>query len=329
MRWPSPWSDGFPGWHMECSAMSTRYLGETFDIHGGGMDLMFPHHECEIAQSTAACGHDSARYWMHNNMITINGQKMGKSLGNFITLEELTTGRHKLLEQAYSPMTIRFFILQAHYRGTLDFSNEALQAAEKGYERLMKAVATLPKLKPSAVSTVDVSDVERRCVAAMDDDLNTPVVISVLFDCVRTINQIYDGHRTISEADLKELARVVRLFVFEHSGAEGRFGGAITRRCSASVVDMVLDIRQQAKAAKDWATSDRIRDGLASSASGSRIARTGTTGKPNSFGTDRIKPLSSETSNGLFIWGDCRFGVGRISGLDGRGVGMSLYSRLS
>ena len=263
MRWPSPWSDGFPGWHMECSAMSTRYLGETFDIHGGGMDLMFPHHECEIAQSTAACGHDSARYWIHNNMITINGQKMGKSLGNFITLEELTTGRHKLLEQAYSPMTIRFFILQAHYRGTLDFSNEALQAAEKGYERLMKAVATLPKLKPSAVSTVDVSDVERRCVAAMDDDLNTPVVISVLFDCVRTINQIYDGHRTISEADLKELARVVRLFVFDILGLRDDLAGDNSQML-ASVVDMVLDIRQQAKAAKDWATSDRIRDGLAS-----------------------------------------------------------------
>ena len=263
MRWPSPWGDGFPGWHAECTAMGRKYLGEHFDIHGGGMDLIFPHHECEIAQSVASQGDDMVHYWMHNNMITINGQKMGKSLGNFITLEELTTGRHKLLEQAYSPMTIRFFILQAHYRGTLDFSNEALQAAEKGYERLMKAVATLPKLKPSAVSTVDVSDVERRCVAAMDDDLNTPVVISVLFDCVRTINQIYDGHRTISEADLKELARVVRLFVFDILGLRDDLAGDNSQML-ASVVDMVLDIRQQAKAAKDWATSDRIRDGLAS-----------------------------------------------------------------
>ena len=163
MRWPSPWSDGFPGWHMECSAMSTRYLGETFDIHGGGMDLMFPHHECEIAQSVAACGHDAARYWMHNNMITINGQKMGKSLGNFITFEQLTTGNHPLLAQAYSPMTIRFFILQAQYRSTLDFSNEALQAAEKGYERLMKAMKTLSKLKASEKSSVDISDIEPRC----------------------------------------------------------------------------------------------------------------------------------------------------------------------
>ena len=262
MRWPSPWSDGFPGWHMECSAMSTRYLGEQFDIHGGGMDLMFPHHECEIAQSTAACGHDSARYWMHNNMITINGQKMGKSLGNFITLEQLTTGAHPLLEQAYSPMTIRFFILQAQYRSTLDFSNEALQAAEKGYERLMKAVSTLKKIKPSEASSVDISDVEARCTAAMDDDLNSPMVISELFDCVRTINQIYDGKQTISAADLAELRRVVDLFVFDILGLRDDLAGDNSQMLS-SVVDMILNIRREAKNAKDWATSDKIRDGLA------------------------------------------------------------------
>ena len=262
MRWPSPWSDGFPGWHMECSAMSTRYLGEQFDIHGGGMDLMFPHHECEIAQSTAACGHDSARYWMHNNMITINGQKMGKSLGNFITLEQLTTGAHPLLEQAYSPMTIRFFILQAQYRSTLDFSNEALQAAEKGYERLMKAVSTLKKIKPSEASSVDISDVEARCTAAMDDDLNSPMVISELFDCVRTINQIYDGKQTISVADLAELRRVVDLFVFDILGLRDDLAGDNSQMLS-SVVDMILNIRMEAKNAKDWATSDKIRDGLA------------------------------------------------------------------
>ena len=262
MRWPSPWSDGFPGWHMECSAMSTRYLGEQFDIHGGGMDLMFPHHECEIAQSTAACGHDSARYWMHNNMITINGQKMGKSLGNFITLEQWTTGAHPLLEQAYSPMTIRFFILQAQYRSTLDFSNEALQAAEKGYERLMKAVSTLKKIKPSEASSVDISDVEARCTAAMDDDLNSPMVISELFDCVRTINQIYDGKQTISAADLAELRRVVDLFVFDILGLRDDLAGDNSQMLS-SVVDMILNIRMEAKNAKDWATSDKIRDGLA------------------------------------------------------------------
>ena len=262
MRWPSPWSDGFPGWHMECSAMSTRYLGEQFDIHGGGMDLMFPHHECEIAQSTAACGHDSARYWMHNNMITINGQKMGKSLGNFITLEQLTTGAHPLLEQAYSPMTIRFFILQAQYRSTLDFSNEALQAAEKGYERLMKAVSTLKKIKPSEASSVDISGVEARCTAAMDDDLNSPMVISELFDCVRTINQIYDGKQTISAVDLAELRRVVDLFVFDILGLRDDLAGDNSQMLS-SVVDMILNIRMEAKNAKDWATSDKIRDGLA------------------------------------------------------------------
>jgi len=263
MRWPSPWSDGFPGWHLECSAMSMRYLGERFDIHGGGMDLMFPHHECEIAQSTAACGHDAARYWIHNNMITINGQKMGKSLGNFITLEQLLTGNHPLLAQAYSAMTIRFFVLQAHYRSTLDFSNEALQAAEKGYERLMKAVATLDKLKPSATSTVDISGIEGRCRAAMDDDLNSPVVIAELFDCVRIINQVYDGHQTLTEDDIAELSRVVRFYVFDVLGLRDDLAGDNSQMLG-EVIDMVLDIRTQAKAAKDWTTSDRIRDGLGS-----------------------------------------------------------------
>ena len=261
MRWPSPWSDGFPGWHMECSAMSTRYLGETFDIHGGGMDLMFPHHECEIAQSVAACGHDAARYWMHNNMITINGQKMGKSLGNFITFEQLTTGNHPLLAQAYSPMTIRFFILQAQYRSTLDFSNEALQAAEKGYERLMKAMKTLSKLKASEKSSVDISDIEPRCKAAMDDDLNSPIVISVLFDAVRLINQIYDGQQTISATDLEELRRVMHLYVFDILGLRDDLAGD-NNRLLGQLIDTVLDIRMQAKQAKDWATSDRIRDSL-------------------------------------------------------------------
>ena len=261
MRWPSPWSDGFPGWHMECSAMSTKYLGETFDIHGGGMDLMFPHHECEIAQSVAACGHDAARYWMHNNMITINGQKMGKSLGNFITFEQLTTGNHPLLAQAYAPMTIRFFILQAQYRSTLDFSNEALQAAEKGYERLMKAMKTLSKLKASETSSVDISDIEPRCKAAMGDDLNSPIVISVLFDAVRLINQIYDGQQTISAADLEELRRVMHLYVFDILGLRDDLAGD-NNRLLGQLIDTVLDIRMQAKQAKDWTTSDRIRDSL-------------------------------------------------------------------
>ena len=266
MRWKSPWSDGFPGWHMECSAMSCKYLGEQFDIHGGGMDLMFPHHECEIAQATAALGKDSARYWVHNNMITIDGQKMGKSYGNFITMEQLFNGEHPKLEQAYSPMTIRFFILQAHYRSTLDFSNAALQAAEKGFDRLMKGVETLGKLKLSAATSeaVKPAELEARCREAMDDDLNSPMVISALFDYVRIINQIAEGQQTISEADLAELKRIFDLYVFEILGLrnekqEGAAGGS---DMLAKVVDMILAVRQDAKANKDWATSDKIRNEL-------------------------------------------------------------------
>ncbi len=266
MRWKSPWSDGFPGWHMECSAMSCKYLGEQFDIHGGGMDLMFPHHECEIAQATAALGRDSARYWLHNNMITIDGKKMGKSYGNFITLEELFNGTHPKLEQPYSPMTIRFFVLQAHYRSTLDFSNAALQAAEKGFDRLMKGVETLGKIKPSAATSegIVVADLEQRCQEAMNDDLNSPMVISALFDYVRIINQVAEAKATISEADLEELKRVFNLYVFDVLGlrnekAEGASAGGDMLK---KVVDMILSVRQDAKANKDWATSDKIRNEL-------------------------------------------------------------------
>ena len=263
MRWPSPWSDGFPGWHMECSAMSTKYLGERFDIHGGGMDLMFPHHECEIAQSTAACGHDSARYWVHNNMMTINGQKMGKSLGNFITLEQMFSGTHPLLEQAYSPMTVRFFILQAHYRSTLDFSNEALQASEKGLDRLMKAVRTIDKIKPSESSSVDVSDLQSRYTEAMNDDLNSPIVISVLFDWVRLINQLYEGTQTITAEDLETLRSTVRLIVFDVLGLRDEKGAEQGGTDMVTpLVNMLLEMRMEAKAAKNWALSDSIRDRL-------------------------------------------------------------------
>lgn len=263
MRWPSPWSDGFPGWHMECSAMSTKYLGERFDIHGGGMDLMFPHHECEIAQSTAALKHDSARYWVHNNMLTINGQKMGKALGNFITLEELFTGKHKLLAQAYSPMTIRFFVLQAHYRSTLDFSNEALQAAEKGLDRLMKGIEALGKVKPADHSTVDVADLAARCEAAMADDLNSPMVISALFDWVRHFNSLAEGQQTITAEDLATLRATVNRWAFDILGlrdekqAHTAGGDMLT-----PLVNMLLDMRMEAKAAKNWALSDHIRDEL-------------------------------------------------------------------
>lgn len=263
MRWPSPWSEGFPGWHMECSAMGCKYLGEQFDIHGGGMDLMFPHHECEIAQATAVLGKDSARYWVHNNMITIEGRKMGKSYGNFITLEEMFSGTHSLLKQAYSPMTVRFFVLQAHYRSTMDFSNDALLAAEKGYDRLMKGVETLGKLKASATSSVDVKELEKRCQEAMNDDLNSPMVISALFDWVRLINQIAEGQQTISAEDLEELRRVVNLYVFDVLGLRNeKQEGAGGNNMVPQLVDMLLSIRQEAKANKDWATSDKIRNSL-------------------------------------------------------------------
>ncbi|MEN9443188.1 MAG: cysteine--tRNA ligase, partial [Bacteroidota bacterium] len=212
MRWPSKWSDGFPGWHLECSVMSRKYLGAEFDIHGGGMDLQFPHHECEIAQNTASKGHSAVRYWMHNNMITINGQKMGKSLGNFITLEQMFSGDHPLLAQAYNPSTIRFFILQAHYRSTLDFSNEALQAAEKGFKRLMAAWTTLKKIVPAAQSSdeVKVAEISQRCFDAIADDLNTPILISELFDAVRVVNSLADGKMQIAASDLETLRKLFR-----------------------------------------------------------------------------------------------------------------------
>ena len=261
MHWPSPWSEGFPGWHMECSAMGTKYLGEEFDIHGGGMDLMFPHHECEIAQSVAALGHETVHYWMHNNMITINGQKMGKSLGNFITLDEFFSGSHPLLTQAYAPMTIRFFILQAHYRSTVDFSNEALQASEKGLARLMEAYERLQKIVPAAQSTIDVKGLRDRCEEAMCDDLNTPIVISHLFDACKAINTIADGKATIAAADLEELKATFKLFVEDILGLQTA-DNSTDNTAYKKAVDLLLEIRRQAKQNKDWATSDKIRNEL-------------------------------------------------------------------
>jgi len=262
MRWKSPWSEGFPGWHLECSAMSTKYLGEEFDIHGGGMDLLFPHHECEISQSTAALGKESVRYWMHNNMITINGQKMGKSLGNFITLEEFFSGNHPLLSQAYQPMTVRFFILQAHYRSTVDFSNEALQASEKGLERLIEGYERLQKLIPSDTSSSDMSGLRLRCEEAMCDDLNTPIVIAHLFEAVKFINLVYDGKATVSAADLEELKDVFRLFVEDLLGLKKEDENFAKYEALKKAVDLLLEIRLEAKRNKDWATSDKIRDEL-------------------------------------------------------------------
>ena len=262
MRWPSPWSVGFPGWHLECSAMGTKYLGEEFDIHGGGMDLIFPHHEAEIAQSCAGLGHDSVKYWMHNNMITINGQKMGKSLGNFITLDEFFTGSHKLLTQAYAPMTIRFFILQAHYRSTVDFSNEALQASEKGLGRLLEGYARLQKLKPAAQSSVDVAGLRTRCEEAMCDDLNTPMVISHLFEALKAVNLVHDGKATLAADDLTELQSVFKLFVEDILGLQTADNLGAGLEAYKKAVDLLLDIRMEAKRNKDWATSDKIRNEL-------------------------------------------------------------------
>ena len=263
MRWPSPWSDGFPGWHAECTAMGRKYLGEHFDIHGGGMDLVFPHHECEIAQSVASQGDDMVQYWMHNNMITINGTKMGKSLGNFITLDEFFEGSNPILAQAYSPMTIRFFILQAHYRSTVDFSNEALQAAEKGLLRLTEAINAIDKITPAATSTVDVSTLRAKCYDAMNDDMNTPIVIAHLFDAAKMVNNIVAGNNTINEADLKELKEVFHLFSFDVLGLKEEKGSSDGREAAyGRVVDMLLEQRNRAKANKDWATSDMIRNEL-------------------------------------------------------------------
>lgn len=269
MHWPSPWSEGFPGWHLECSTMGQKYLGEKFDIHGGGMDLMFPHHECEIAQSVAHNdGHEAVNYWMHNNMVTIDGRKMGKSLGNFITLEEMFTGSHSLLEQPYSPMTIRFFILQAHYRGTLDFSNAALQASEKALARMLEGVkrlnAVIPVAPDGADNGLDIAGFERRLTEAMDDDLNTPVAIAVLFDALKTVNNLADGRQKASAAELQALKNLFHTWLEEVLGI--RLDNAADGPELApyeKAVDLLLEVRSQAKAAKDWATSDLIRDRLA------------------------------------------------------------------
>ncbi len=269
MHWPSPWSEGFPGWHLECSTMSEKYLGETFDIHGGGMDLKFPHHECEIAQSVAHNGHESVRYWMHNNMITINGKKMGKSLGNFITLQEFFEGSHPLLEQAYSPMTIRFFILQAHYRGTLDFSNEALQAAQKALTRLTEAYNRLDNLTASDTSTLDTDPavILENAYAAMDDDFNTPIVIANLFEAARLVNMVNDGKATATAGQIDTLKTIFNTFLVDILGIRVQTdavsaAGENDTKPYHDAVDLLLEMRRQAKVDKNWALADQIRDRL-------------------------------------------------------------------
>ena len=266
MHWPSPWSEGFPGWHMECSTMGTKYLGEQFDIHGGGLDLMFPHHEAEIAQSCAALGHDTVHYWMHNNMITIAGKKMGKSYNNFITLEQFFTGKHPLLTKPFSPMTIRLFILMAHYRSTVDFSSEALEAAEKGFTRLQEAYMRLLKLCERAGAPEQAADNElyTRCTEAMDDDLNSPMVVSALFDSAKTINTVWDGKATLSPDELATLRKAWRTFAVDILGLQFEESEGQNNHTEAyhGAVDMLLNMRLEAKRNRDFATSDRIRNNL-------------------------------------------------------------------
>ncbi len=268
MRWPSPWSEGFPGWHCECTAMGRKYLGDHFDIHGGGMDLVFPHHECEIAQAVASQGDQMVKYWMHNNMITINGQKMGKSLGNFITLEQFFKGDHPSLEQAYSPMTIRFFILSAHYRGTVDFSNDALKASQKGLQKLMDGISDMERITAADGSDTNVhpfvTTLRQRCYDAMNDDLQTPLVISTLFEACHFINTIIDHKAAINSEDLGELKSTMRLFAFDILGlrADSNSGNGKREEAFGKVVDMVLELRKKARSEKNWALCDELRNAL-------------------------------------------------------------------
>lgn len=261
MKWPSPWSLGFPGWHLECSVMGAKYLGSPFDIHGGGLDLLFPHHECEIAQSQAANDTDPVKYWLHNNMITINSQKMSKSLGNFITLDELFTGSHNALEQAYSPMTVRFFILQAHYRGTLDFSNKALQAAEKGLNKLLNGISTVKKLKSSNSSSSNINKLKESCEAAMKDDFNTPILISCLFEGVRITNSVNLEEEKLSSEDLDLLKSIFEDYAIKILGFTEKTSGNDDSLVDP-LMDLILDIRQEARSKQDYEISDKIREAL-------------------------------------------------------------------
>jgi len=262
MRWNSPWSIGFPGWHLECSAMSQKYLGEKFDIHGGGMDLIFPHHESEICQSEIAHGKQPAKYWIHNNMVTINGQKMGKSLGNFINLNEFFSGEHKLLTQSYTPMTIRFFILQAHYRSTVDFSNEALQAAEKGLNKLIQAYTLLDKIKPSDKSTEDIKSIEKKLYQAMNDDFNSPITIAHLFDLARIINLVNAQKTTLNSDDLELTKKLFKTFLFDILGIKTETTKNQNSDLTNEIMNILLEIRNESKINKDWTTADKIRNKL-------------------------------------------------------------------
>ena len=263
MRWKSPWSVGFPGWHLECSVMSTRYLGNEFDIHGGGLDLLFPHHECEIAQNTVVNGKPAVRYWMHNNMITVNGTKMGKSMGNFINLEEFFEGTHPLLDKPYPPMTIRFFVLQSHYRSIVDFSTEAMQSGEVALKRLLDASKHIPNIPVSKSSTVEVKTLRQKCYDALNDDLNTPILLSHLFEAVRIVNSAIAGIEKLTQEDIEELSDLFETFLHNLLGIENESAlKDSSYEAFEKAVNMLLELRQEAKLNKDWATSDKIRNQL-------------------------------------------------------------------
>ncbi|MGB5555702.1 MAG: cysteine--tRNA ligase [Flavobacteriaceae bacterium] len=263
MRWPSPWGDGFPGWHLECTAMSTKYLGETFDIHGGGMDLKFPHHECEIAQAEASNGHSPVRYWLHANMLTMNGKKMAKSTGNNILPGEIFSGENDILSKPFSPSVVRFFMMQAHYTSILDLSNDALLASEKGYNRLMEAMDTLSALDTGKTSDFDVAAWKNKCYEAMNDDFNTPILIATLFDAVKHINQIKEGQASITVDDKALLQETMNAFIFDVLGLVRKSESGADSQKLTGVVDLLIQLRMEARANKDFATSDKIRDELA------------------------------------------------------------------
>ncbi|NNG08697.1 MAG: cysteine--tRNA ligase [Arenibacter sp.] len=263
MRWPSPWGDGFPGWHLECTAMSTKYLGETFDIHGGGMDLKFPHHECEIAQAEASNGHAPVKYWLHANMLTLNGKKMAKSTGNNILPNEMFSGENTILSKAYAPAVVRFFMMQAHYTSILDLSDEALSASEKGYNKLMDAIGSLEKLPTAATSNFDVEAWKQKGYDAMNDDFNTPMLTANLFEGVKHINLIKEGRETITKADKDLLIEAMQVFVFEILGLENQDSISQNSDKLSNVVGLLIQLRNEARANKDFSTSDKIRDQLA------------------------------------------------------------------
>ncbi len=261
MKWPSPWSLGFPGWHLECSAMSNKYLGAQFDIHGGGIDLMPTHHTNEIAQNVAACGKIPANYWLHTNMLTVNGQKMSKSLGNSFLPHELFTGEHSILTRGYSPMTVRFFMLQAHYRSTLDFGNDAMEASEKGFKRLMNAYGLLKNLKASATTEVQIQPILDNCYAAMNDDFNSPVLIAELFEASRIVNSVYDKKLKIDQPNLDLLNTLMKVFIEDVLGLKNE---QAANDDLPKILDLIVTLRNEAKTNKDYATSDKIRNGLQS-----------------------------------------------------------------